>query len=146
MIEKNKELGVQAKEIAQEKIKKEWRNKMSNLAEKVILTPIKKWLEALKLLVSPEKSKKETKEVLLNIDSKKNREKSDSLDWFKKILTQLKGDIKIPYYYADYAKKWTVEAAQVKSVESLYDKVSHAKEDPNIIARWTGSFANKLLS
>lgn len=135
-IETNNKLDLESKKQAQEKIKKESKIKISELAEKILLIPIKKWLESLKLLVSPEKSKKEVKETLLTLDEEKSKEKTDALDWSKKTLNDLQKNIKIPHYYSDHAQKWLVEAAQAKSAGGLITKVSAWINDTNIVARW----------
>lgn len=133
-----------SKKIEEKKVINDEYNKISELAEKIVLNPIKKWLEWLKSLILPEKTKKEINEKLSTLDINKNQESIDVLGSSNKLLKQFKQEIKTPAYYIDYAKKWTIETAQIKSVESLIQKVSDWKNDPNLIARWMAYILNQL--
>ena len=56
------------KKLEQEKILKEDRSTISSLAEKILLQPVKKWLDTLKNLITPEKIKKENREKIHNLE------------------------------------------------------------------------------
>lgn len=141
-IDKNKDIKI-SKWIEEKKIINDEHNKISDLAEKIILQPIKKWLESLKQLILPEKTKKEVKEKLSVLNKEKQQENEKIIIWSKKTLTELK-QIVTPAYYIDHAKKWSVEMAQTEAVSTLIQKVSDWKNDSNIIARWVSKILDQI--
>lgn len=116
------------KEKKEKKIIDESRNSVFTLAEKVLLQPVKKWLESLKNLIIPEKLKQEVRENIDHLEKDKQNDKKNTVLWSKSDLYDLKKRI-IPLYYWEYAEKWPVEAAKSKAAQSLILDIS--KKDPN---------------
>lgn len=132
------------KEQKEKKIIDESRHSTFALAEKVLLNPLKKGLDALKSLILPEKIKKEVFEKIDHLEKDKQNDEKEAVLWSKRDLRQLQNHVQIPSYYVEYAKKWVVAEAQSKAAQSLILDIS--QKDPNPVADLLRKVAERGLS